>query len=213
MKHDSFHIRPARAEDIPEIGRIVVRSWQRTFDGLVSAEFLNSMSDDHQRRRHERMFAIQGVVYYVAATNDGDVVGFCSGGPSRRPAYAAQSEIYAIYLMPGFERRGIGRRLFENVVADIAASGRKGLFLTALSVNPNRPFYTKLGGIETEAESLQLGDEICPQIAFVWDDLPTSGAKDERQWRRNHDLQRDRRQGLLSGSCDAILYGSDGARY
>lgn len=84
------------------------------------------MSDDHQRRRHERMFPIQGVVYYVAVTNDGDVIGFCSGGPSRRPAYAAQSEIYAIYLMPGFERRGIGRRLFENVVADIAASGQKG---------------------------------------------------------------------------------------
>lgn len=102
------------------------RSWQHTFDGLVSAQFLNSMSDDHQRRRHERMFPIQGVVYYVAVTNDGDVIGFCSGGPSRRPAYAAQSEIYAIYLMPGFERRGIGRRLFENVVADIAASGQKG---------------------------------------------------------------------------------------
>jgi L-amino acid N-acyltransferase YncA len=181
MKHDSFHIRPARAEDIPEIGRIVVRSWQHTFDGLVSAEFLNSMSDDHQRRRHERMFAIQGVVYYVAATNDGDVIGFCSGGPSRRPAYAAQSEIYAIYLMPGFEQRGIGRRLFEHVVSDIAATGRKGLFLTALSVNPNRSFYTKLGGIETEAESLQLGNEICPQIAFVWDDLPKIVVEDERR--------------------------------
>jgi L-amino acid N-acyltransferase YncA len=72
------------------------------------------MSDDHQCRRHERMFAIQGVVYYVAVTNDGDVIGFCSGGPSRRPAYAAQSEIYAIYLMTGFEQRGIGRRLFEH---------------------------------------------------------------------------------------------------
>jgi L-amino acid N-acyltransferase YncA len=179
MRHDSFHIRPAGAEDIPEIGRIVVRSWQHTFGGLVSAEFLDSMSDDHQCRRHERMFAIQEVVYYVAVTNDGNVIGFCSGGPSRRPGYAAQSEIYAIYLMPGFEQRGIGRRLFEHVVSDIAATGRKGLFLTALSANPNRSFYTKLGGIETEAESLQLGNEVCPQIAFVWDVLPKIAVEDE----------------------------------
>ena len=146
MRHDSFKVRPAEAEDIPEIGRIVVRSWQHTFDGLVSAE-----------------------------------IGFCSGGPSRRSTYPAESEVYAIYLMPGFERRGIGGRLFQNVVVDIAASGRKGLFLTALSVNPNRSFYTNLGGVEAEAESLQLGNEIYPQIAFVWDDLPEVEAEGERK--------------------------------
>jgi len=74
--------------------------------------------------------------------------------------------------MPGHEHKGIGRRLFEDVATDLAASGRRGLFLTALSVNPNRPFYRKLGGVEAEAESLQLGNEIYPQVAFVWDEIP-----------------------------------------
>jgi hypothetical protein len=36
-------------------------------------------------------------------------------------------------------------------------------------------------------------------------------ASSERSW-RNHDLQRDRRQGPLSRSCEADLYGRDGAQ-
>lgn len=72
------------------------------------------------------MFSYPTVVYYVSVTGDGHVVGFCSGGPSRRPAYTAQNKIYAIYLMPSYERRGIGRRLFQHVATELAASGRKG---------------------------------------------------------------------------------------
>lgn len=172
MKTKDVQTRPARAEDMPAIGRIVVQSWRHTFDGLVSAEFLDAMSDDHQRQRHERMFSQRSVIYRVAVADEGDVIGFCSGGPSRRSVYSAQNEIYAIFLLPGCEHQGIGRRLFESVAAELAATGRKGLFLTALAINPHRSFYEKLGGVEAEAESLQLGAEIYPQIAFFWEEVP-----------------------------------------
>lgn len=172
MKPEPIQTRRTQAEDLPAIGRIVVRSWQHTFRGLVSDDFLNEMSDDHQRQRHERMISSPSVVYYVAVTDDGDIVGFCSGGPSRCPAYTAENEIYAIYLMPGYERRGIGRRLFQHLAAELAASGRKGLFLTVLSANPNRSFYESLGGIEAEAQSLPLATGSYPQIAFLWEDIP-----------------------------------------
>jgi GNAT superfamily N-acetyltransferase len=174
MKRESIHVRPAKGDDIPAIGRIVVRSWQHTFDGLVSVDYLGAMSDDHQRQRHERMFSFESVVYRGAATEGGDVVGFCSGGPSRLAGYAAQNEIYAIYLMPGYERKGIGRRLFEHVATELAASGRRGLILTALSANPNRSFYESMGGVEAAAENLQLGSKAYPQVAFVWEEVPVA---------------------------------------
>jgi len=140
---------------------------------MLSSDFLNSLSEDHQRHRHDRALAGGGVVYRVATTHDDEVIGFASGGPSRYPNFAEQNELYAIYLLPAFQRRGIGRRLFGSVTAALAASGRKGLYLTALSVNPNKAFYAKLGGVETDAPSIQLGIETCSQTAFIWTDMST----------------------------------------
>ena len=179
MPPERIKIRQARADDIAAIGRIVVQSWRLAFEGLVSSDFLSSMSEEHQRRRHEQTFSRKGVVYYVSVTEDDDPVGFASCGPGRRPARAIQRELYAIYLMPHFQRQGIGRSLFERVVTDLALTGRPRLFLTTLAVSPNRPFYAKLGGNEAEAESVKLGDEMYRQIAFVWTNLSTLEEKSE----------------------------------
>ncbi len=154
------------------IGEIVVRSWQHTFSGLLPPEFLMSMSKDHQARRHEKTYSLQGMSYQVAVAENGQVIGFASGGPARDTSFGVGSELYAIYLRPDYERRRIGRRLFEAILTDMAASGRNGLYLTALAANRNRAFYSKLGGIEIAAPKIQLGDTAYEQVAYVWRDLP-----------------------------------------
>ncbi|WEX86444.1 GNAT family N-acetyltransferase [Sinorhizobium garamanticum] len=171
MAQIGIEIRPAQSGDIAAIGEIVVLSWRHTFDRLISRQFLRSMSEQHQANRHARMFSTANVVYRVAITEGAGVVGFASGGPSRHSGFLAENELYAIYLKPGFERRGIGRDLFRGVADELMASRRNGLFLTALSVNPNRHFYRAMGGREVEAPSIELGNELYTQVAFVWDDM------------------------------------------
>ncbi|MCS0460676.1 GNAT family N-acetyltransferase [Rhizobium favelukesii] len=84
------------------------------------------------------MLSTPGAVYRVATTEDGGVIGCASGGPSRS-GYFAENELYAIYLMPGFERRGIGRRLFGSVVRALIASGRKQICLqSSITAVPSR---------------------------------------------------------------------------
>ncbi len=174
MASEQVRIRAARSEDVAAIGEIVVASWRHTFDGILPRDFLMSMSRRHQERRHSRTLSLDFVHYVVAVTNDGEVIGFASGGPGRDPDLVPRNELYAIYVKPGFERRGIGRRLFASIMAALATSKQKGFYLMALAVNPNHSFYAKLGGVETDAPRIRLGRDTYEQVAFIWDDLPAA---------------------------------------
>jgi hypothetical protein len=44
----SIHILQASAQDLEAIARVLVDTWQSTFRGLLSDEFLEGMSYDHQ---------------------------------------------------------------------------------------------------------------------------------------------------------------------
>lgn len=149
------------------VGEIVVRSWRHTFAGLLPEDFLSSLTCDAQRKRHERAFAGEDVRYRIAA--DGTrVVGFVSWGPARISELAGRIEIHALYLRPGCERRGTGRRLFDRVLAEVSGSQRQGLGLTALAINPNCAFYRRLDGTEIAVPDICLGGAWYRQTGFLW---------------------------------------------
>jgi GNAT superfamily N-acetyltransferase len=167
MRDRSITIRAARADDLAAIGAIVAASWRHTFAGLLPSEVLLSITPEAQRMRHERSFGRKGVRYRVACVAD-TVVGFASRGPGRDPELSGDHELYAIYLMPDHERRGIGKRLFEASKADAAADVCNTMYLTALSLNPNLAFYDRLGGERFAAKPLTLGARTYAQVGFRW---------------------------------------------
>lgn len=172
MAKDGFKIRAALSSDMAAIGEIVALSWRHTFAGLVSPEFLASLSASNQAARHTRTFSKPESVYRVATVEGSGTIGFASGGPSRQAEVFDGAELYAIYLRPEFERLGIGRALFEAVARELIKISPEGFYLTALSVNPNRRFYQLMGGREVNAPDIQLGSEFYSQVGFVWNDLP-----------------------------------------
>jgi len=164
-------IRRAVEGDLPQIGRVVVDAWRSTFAGLLPADFLNNMSCTQQIERHRRAFARPEATYHVASVGDGDVVGFASGGPSRQGYFPQENEVYAIFILEGYQRQKIGCDLFRAVIDDLKESDRKGLIVFALARNPNLGFYEKLGGVQAIAKPLMLGAETVDQLAYIWDDI------------------------------------------
>lgn len=169
MVEPAITIRPAHLADMAAIGELVTESWQHTFYDLLPQDFLLSITPESQRSRHERTFARDDVHYLIAfETKAEDVVGFASWGPGRDPSFAMPYELYALYIRPSFERQGVGRLLLKSVVSGVASSGALGLYLTALALNPNLGFYVRLGGVEVDAPTIQLGDASYRQVGFIW---------------------------------------------
>lgn len=132
---------------------------------------LDGLSQDHQERRHERMLERVDVTVHPVE----GVVGFASGGPTRDGSLTRQNEVFAIYLFPAYQRQNIGSLLFRSVIGDLKSSGREGLVVFALSKNPNRHFYKRLGGQETTAQPIAIGDDTVDQVAYVWEDIAFAG--------------------------------------
>ena len=110
-------IRPAGAADIPAITRIYAHA---VLHGSASFE-LEPPDEAEMARRHRAL--IDGGYPYLAAEQDGAVVGYAYAGPYRtRPAYNWTVED-SIYIDASAHGRGIGSALIDRLITESEARG------------------------------------------------------------------------------------------
>jgi len=110
-------IRAAAAADIPAITAIYAFEVREK-----TASFEMTPPDRAEMMRRFKAIIGGGFPYLVAET-DGRVAGYAYAGPYRpRPAYRYTVE-NSVYLDPAFYRRGIGRALLKELIAQCTARG------------------------------------------------------------------------------------------
>jgi GNAT superfamily N-acetyltransferase len=134
-------VRPVRDVDAEALGRVHAQVWHETYDQLVSAAALESVSP---RRLAELWthYQTQGPEYRLAAALfDGEIIGFAGSGPARDADAPAEREFYFVYLLDNWHRRGVGRALFDAVVDE-----DESVYLWLPEQYPGaRDFYEKRG--------------------------------------------------------------------
>jgi GNAT superfamily N-acetyltransferase len=134
-------IRPIRDVDAEAMGRVHAKVWHETYDGLISSATLENVSP---RRMAELWthYTTQGDEHrHAAALVNGEIVGFAATGPARDDDAPAARELYFVYLLDSWHRKGIGRALFDAVVDD-----DEPLYLWLAERYPGaRTFYEKRG--------------------------------------------------------------------
>ncbi len=163
-------LRVAHLGDAPEVAAVNVASWQATYRGIVSDDFLDGMSVEAQTDRWQARLASASRVW-VALHAGGQVVGYAMGGPRREGPERYTGELYALYLLPVAQRRGLGRRLVAKVAQDLIADGFDSMLVWVLRDNPNRGFYQRLGGKEVAAQTIVIGGRPLPEVALGWPDV------------------------------------------
>jgi ribosomal protein S18 acetylase RimI-like enzyme len=69
------------------------------------------------------------------------------GGPERSNHPLYTGEIYVLYLLPAYQRQGIGRQLTISVVERLVEQEMDSLLIRVLQTNaPAHRFYEALGG-------------------------------------------------------------------
>jgi len=178
MDH-AIEIRPGRTADVFAIGRVLVETWRATFRGLLDDAFLKGMSPAEQAVRHMGRRNAAGVGHFVAIERKtGNLVGFINYGPARYATPTPVGEIYALYVLPVYQGRGIGAELVRSVARYMVEGGAVTLSAWVLSTNPNRVFYERLGASVVEIGIITLGGHRYEQVAYAWHDLHLLIARD-----------------------------------
>jgi phosphinothricin acetyltransferase len=113
---DGIVIRPARPEDAAGVQAIYAPIVEHT---VISFE-IDIPSVAEMRRRIEHTVAWWP---WIVAETDGDVVGYAYAGEhSARQAYRWSVDT-SIYLAEGARRRGLGRRLYEELMSTLRQLG------------------------------------------------------------------------------------------
>lgn len=166
-------IRKAELEDVAGIAKVHVDSWRTTYKGIVPDSFLESLS--YEEREQIWKSGIERNQVYIAEDEEGQIVGFASGGEERTGKYDAyRGELYAIYLLEGQHGRGIGQKLFQSVVDDLKEKQLNSMLIWALAENPACHFYEKLGGRKIDTAEIELDGKKLDEVAYGWDELPNS---------------------------------------
>ena len=143
-----LEIRPIAEEEIDEVARVHVRSWQSGYAGIVPEEFLASL-DPAEFAARRRYTAVPPGGGAVCAVEDGTIVGHAAFGPyrpDRETIDETMGELYSIYVEPEQWGRGAGRRLFATARERLGAAGFPDMRLWVLEDNHRaRRFYERQG--------------------------------------------------------------------
>jgi GNAT superfamily N-acetyltransferase len=166
-------IRSATPADAAGIARVHVDSWRSTYAGIVPDAFLDGLSYERSEQNWQRSLTHEHSrsCYFVAETEDGQVVGFACGGPLREPQADYRGELYAIYLLQQFQQHGLGRRLVAHVASWLLQHDLATMLIWVLKDNPACSFYSKLGGERVTEKTFELGGATLVEVGYGWADL------------------------------------------
>ncbi|SFW91582.1 GNAT family N-acetyltransferase [Amycolatopsis australiensis] len=141
-------IRPATVADAAAIGEIHVRSWQAAYAGLLPDDFLAGLSASSRAASWARRIG-EGIGRVLVAEEDGVLAGFAAFG---------DGQLYALYLLPEYWGRGLGRALHDRVIEELTGDSA---VLWVLSTNERaKAFYVRQGWVDdgvTQTETIDGG--------------------------------------------------------
>ncbi|MEP6693407.1 MAG: GNAT family N-acetyltransferase [Chloroflexota bacterium] len=169
-----MRVRRAVVDDADAIERVRTDTWRDAYRGLMPDSLLDGLGYDATRRR-ALMAALPPHQFVLVAEDDGAVVGFCIGGRSRTPDDRYTGEVYAIYVLPQQQGRGIGRALLQVAAKELVDRGCSSMLIWVLRENaPSRRFYERMGGIHVRDEERELEGVRITESGYGWEDISRS---------------------------------------
>lgn len=165
-------IRAATVEDAWGLAKVHVDTWKAAYRGILRDSYLDGLAYDRSARGWEETFAFPGNHVFLAEDEHRTVVGFASGGPSRDADNSYGAELYAIYILPEQQHRGIGRSLLRRFAEAIALDGFDSLITWVLAANvPARRFYEAMQGVVSCEREIQIAGQSLAEVAYGWPEI------------------------------------------
>ena len=99
------------------------------------------------------------------------IVAFASAGTEREKDPVYKGEMYALYVLKEYQRRGIGRQLVAMIARRLSENGLANMLIWVLAENPACVFYAALGGKPAREKMIAIGGKKLREVGYGWDDL------------------------------------------
>ena len=163
-------IHVATSEDCTAVAAVHVESWQHAYRGILSEQYLGSLSVTERADMWRRMVESHPSHLLVARTNS-EVVGFVAFGSSHdTSAPQDRAEIYAIYVRSAFWSVGAGRMLWLEAKQRIVAEGYQSISLWVIAANRRAIEFYERAGFSAEPDSrklFELGGTTLEELRYV----------------------------------------------
>ncbi|MDO9415877.1 GNAT family N-acetyltransferase [Pararhizobium sp.] len=108
-----FFVRTASERDLAKISALLSETWHATYDTIYGVEKVNELTGLwHSVPALKARLATKGGEF-VVADNGEDLAGM--GFASMSPALARTAILHQLYVLPKYQRQGIGRDLFAEL--------------------------------------------------------------------------------------------------
>ena len=139
-----MRVRRATLDDAAVIADVHVRTWQAAYEHVFGAGRLAGVTVEQRLPMWKQILQSHEQTAFVAEDGGGDVIGWCTVGPSRDPD--ADGELWGIYVLSEAWGSGAGTALMAAGTEALLESGCREVILWVLEDNPRaRRFYEREG--------------------------------------------------------------------
>lgn len=141
-------IRGATPDDAAGIARVHVDSWKSTYPGILPEAAVKSISFEKQQAVWKRALETAADRSVFIAEADGEAVAYATAGPARnRGVPRFTGEVFTLYVLQGWQGRGIGRTLLRTARDALVKAGHERIIVWVVAENPAVWFYESQGGL------------------------------------------------------------------
>jgi diamine N-acetyltransferase len=154
----------ASPEQLSIVQKIAHQTWPVTFSNILTPEQIQFMLNwMYDLKALEQQVNEKGHVFLLAKEQD-EFFGFASYETHCKDQ--AKTKIHKIYILPGTQGKGIGKKLISHIKDIAFLTGDKFLYLNVNRFNENAiSFYKHIGFYEAFREVIDIGN------GFIMDDI------------------------------------------
>lgn len=156
-------VRIAEADDLAGVQSVAQRTWRATYNGMIPDTDIDAFLESNYNL--ERLTFIRESMGpgMLVAVNDGQVVGYVMITKDRD----GFAQIWAIYVLPDWQRRGVGSILWQAALDRARQLESPELVLWVLAENdPARRFYESQGAHAAEERDFPVGGGSVGEVSY-----------------------------------------------
>lgn len=146
------------------LGTMLERAWQETYVGLLDVRILAARS----ARKSADRFRSDGCRNVFVGLEGETPAGFCGFGPARGAGMpASEGEIYGLYVLRAYQRRGLGGTLVRMALEELKKAGFASVHLWVLESNRRAvDFYERQGFVPDGGKTVFMLDIPVRELCF-----------------------------------------------